>query len=67
MTVTLPLFVLVAIGVFVLYRYSPVGPVAIVVIALFGFLLAGTSFAPPIHRGLASLVGLTETTASKAR
>lgn len=67
MTITVPLIVLVGAGVFMLWRYSPVGPVAIVVIGLLGFLLAGTSFAPPIHRGLASLVGLTETTASKAR
>ncbi len=48
MTVTLPLVVLVGVAVFFLWRYSPVGPVAITVIALFGFLLSATPLAPSI-------------------
>jgi len=67
MTITLPLIVLAGAAVFVLWRYSPVGPVAIVVIGVFGFLLAGTSAAPPIHRALASLVGLTQSASQKAK
>jgi hypothetical protein len=56
MTVTIPLFVIVAIAAFVCYRYLGLRFWHLVVCLLLGFLLAATSAAPEIQNLLGSIV-----------
>jgi hypothetical protein len=56
MTVSIPLVVIVAILVYVAYRYMGLRAWHVIVCAILGFLLAATSAAPQIRSLLTGLV-----------
>jgi hypothetical protein len=56
MTVSIPLVAIVAILVYVAYRYMGLRAWHAIVCAVLGFLLAATSAAPQIHSLLTGLV-----------
>jgi hypothetical protein len=55
MTVTIPLIALVAVIVYIAYRYMGLRIWHAIVAAILGFLLAATSAAPTIHNFLNSI------------
>ena len=56
MTVSVPLIVLIAILVYVAYRYSGLRAWHALIAAVLGFLLAATSAAPQIRSVLAGII-----------
>lgn len=64
--ITIPLVVLLGAAVFFMWRYSPLTTTALVVVALFGFLLAGTSWGKPIRDGVSSARQFVNRAAGKA-
>ena len=57
MTVSIPLVVLLALVVYIAYRYMGLRVWQAVVCLLVGFLLAATTAAPYIHQALSALIG----------
>ena len=56
MTVSIPLVVIVGLGVFVAYRYMGLRAWQAVLCLLAGFLLAATTAAPEIHNMITAVV-----------
>jgi hypothetical protein len=62
MTVSIPLIALVALVVYVAYRYLGLRAWHALIAAVLGFLLAATSAAPQIHSVLAGIVAWLQST-----
>jgi hypothetical protein len=56
MTISIPLVTILAIGVFIAYRYMGLRVWQAVLCLIFGFLLAATTAAPEIHNAITAVV-----------
>nr|WP_107902801.1 hypothetical protein [Streptomyces chartreusis] len=57
MVITIPLVLLLAVGALLLLRFKAVGVGAAVVVALFGFYLAGTDSADTVNQLVTAVTG----------